>query len=685
MDCELIQVGISKRMDGEPQSRQVLEAVDIHAARCDRCSSFIHRAQRIRTAVRIHEAEPVPDLVASIMAAVAAEPRPAEPELAPPERPAGPMPAPWSSKEREAPPERPGRRRLLRRRLAPTIAAALAVGLIIGSLSVGGPFPHTAQRQPAAQAAPTLGRRVLAEAARLDSLRASFSMVERNFAADVPLRRFDMRVLLSAPERFRLDIDDRSSYPDSSDTPNDLAYIVNGGSSYSDGPTPCPSGLATSCPRRRTAVTNRPPFSAATPVLADLVLPVTALGGLPIRGRPGPEILGHDTVAIELPYERAAPLFPFLALFPALDLGDDSWRPFFPGDRVNLWLDAETLFPLRSEIWMGTGDRLFNQERRAWELRWGMQRDPTKRPLLSIEANAFGPLDDHGHPFRIPRGGDRSTEGARAIPLQRATSRLSYRPDAVGTSAGLDAYRSVVAPAADTEQTVVAYSRGVSWLKIGETRDWTEPELFGVRPEAEQVELPGVGVAYFEPGANLVGRRLAIHTEDSDIVLETNLPRAELLEVAGALDVRGRAIPRAWRVQRAGGVVSKRVPLDEALAGVPFSPRLLSELPAGYTVASAELTETGTQTGLTVFYRQVDSDLGGAPIRLHEELATGSAPIVSNLKPVRVERERGLYDPALQRLEWTHRGVYYAIDSPGLEPPMLVELANTLRPAERGR
>jgi hypothetical protein len=671
-------------MDGEPQSRQVLEAVDIHVEQCGRCTSFVRGAHRIRTAVRIHEAEPVPDLVQSIMAAVAAEPRSAKPELAPLERRVEPTPAPWSSHEREAPPRRRSRRPL-RRRLAPTIAAALAVGLVIGSLSVGGPFPHSAQRQPAAQAAPTLGRRVLAEAARLDSLRASFSMVERNFAADVPVRRFDMRVLLSAPERFRLDIDDRSAYPDSSDTRNDLSYIVNGSSSYSDGPTPCPSGLAKSCPRRQTTVANRPPFSAATPVLADLLLPVTTLGGLPIRGRPGPEILGHDTVAIDLPYERAAPLFPFLALFPALDLGDDSWRPFFPGDRVNLWLDAETLFPLRSEIWVGTGDRLFNQERRAWELRWGMLKDPTKRPLLSIEASAFGPLSDHGHPFRIPGGGDRSTEGAHAIPMRRATSRLSYRPDAIATSAGLDAYRSVVAPAGDAEQTVVAYSRGVSWLKIGETRDWTEPELFGVQPEAEQVQLPGVGVAYFEPGANLVGRRLAIHTEDGDLVLETNLPRAELLDVAGALDVRGRAIPRAWRVQRAGGVVSKRVPLEEALTRVPFAPRLLSELPPGYTVASAELTEMGKRTGLTVFYRQVDSDLGGAPIRLHEELATEPAPIVSNVKPVRVEGERGLYDPALNRLQWNHRGVYYAIDSPGLEPPRLVELANTLRPAETGR
>ena len=292
MDCELIQVGISKRMDGEPQSQQVLEAVDIHLEDCGRCTSFVQGAHRIRTAVRIHEAEPVPDLVQSIMAAVAAEPRPVEPrpvEPRPVERRPEPTPAPWTS---DKPTPHLERRRRLRRRLAPTIAAALAVGLIIGSLSVGGPFPQSAQRQPAAQAEPTLGRQVLAEAARLDSLRASFSMVERNFAADVPVRRFDMRVLLSAPERFRLDIDDRTPYSDSSDTTNDLSYIVNGGSSYSDGPTPCPSGLAKACPRRRTTVANRPPFSAATPVLADLVLPVTTLGGLPIRGRPGPEILG---------------------------------------------------------------------------------------------------------------------------------------------------------------------------------------------------------------------------------------------------------------------------------------------------------------------------------------------------------------------------------------------------------
>ena len=101
MDCELIQVGISKRMDGEPQSQQVLEAVDIHLEDCGRCTSFVQGAHRIRTAVRIHEAEPVPDLVQSIMAAVAAEqrpvePRPAAPVLAPPERRAEPTAAPWS-------------------------------------------------------------------------------------------------------------------------------------------------------------------------------------------------------------------------------------------------------------------------------------------------------------------------------------------------------------------------------------------------------------------------------------------------------------------------------------------------------------------------------------------------------------------------------------------------------------
>jgi hypothetical protein len=38
------------------------------------------------------------------------------------------------------------------------------------------------------------------------------------------------------------------------------------------------------------------------------------------------------------------------------------------------------------------------------------------------------------------------------------------------------------------------------------------------------------------------------------------------------------------------------------------------------------------------------------------------------------------YDPTLHRLQWIRDGVYYAIDSPGMELPDLAALARSLRP-----
>jgi hypothetical protein len=89
VECDVARVGISQEMDGELLPSVVIAAVDAHTDRCPACASFRDRAHRVRAAVRIHEAEPVPDLVAPIMAAVRAEAaakisRPSHP--APPDR-----------------------------------------------------------------------------------------------------------------------------------------------------------------------------------------------------------------------------------------------------------------------------------------------------------------------------------------------------------------------------------------------------------------------------------------------------------------------------------------------------------------------------------------------------------------------------------------------------------------------
>jgi hypothetical protein len=702
VECELVQVGISQRMDGAALSEHVLEALDVHTATCRTCTEFSRRAERVRAAVRIHEAEPVPDLVAPIMAAVAVE-RDRRSSIDTAVR-AGAAPAESVADRADElrvaqgatrPGDgRPTRDRRWKAARSASIAAAVIVGLVLGSVLVGGPLPSDRSRspQPAAQAA-GVGREVLRHAVRIGGVQARFAIAERNYAPDVPIRRFDMRVWLSPPERFRLEIRDQSAYPrGSAYARNNLSYIVDGAASYASGPTACPRGLAGTCPRRSTIVSNRPPFSSDSPIPSDVVLPITTLGGLQgIHAQPGGRILGRDTETVQIPYERAAPLFPFLRL-PTLDLGEDAWRPYYAKDRVIVSLDEQTLLPLRMEVWAASGDRSLTADRKAWQLRFGMQPDPTKRPLLSVTATSFGPLTAQGHPFEIPRlspsAGDaaarqRIDEGARSISLARAARRMRLPLEATARASGLAPYRAATTVSDESRQTILAYASGVSWLKIAETDDWSRGALYGVDPQSEEVAIQGAGVGYFEPGSDWSGRRLAIHTQSSDVLLETNLPRADLLRVASALGLAGRPIPEAWSVQRAGGVVSRRVSLSAAAREVPFPVRLPADgsLPPGYTVASTELTSTRQSVGVTVFYRQVDSDLGGSPIRIHEEPGTRLAPaMLPNERGVRIAGEVARYDPSLRRLQWIRGGVYYAIDSPGMELPDLAALARSLRP-----
>ena len=82
MNCEQTQLILSTRMDGERVGVRHAEAAAVHAEGCARCQSFARRSTLIRRSVRIRAAEPVPDLVEPIMAAVARERiRPSRPSV----------------------------------------------------------------------------------------------------------------------------------------------------------------------------------------------------------------------------------------------------------------------------------------------------------------------------------------------------------------------------------------------------------------------------------------------------------------------------------------------------------------------------------------------------------------------------------------------------------------------------
>jgi outer membrane lipoprotein-sorting protein len=655
VDCERARRAISERMDGERLSPRLTAAVERHVAGCATCAAFEAGAWQLREAARFEVAPAVPDLVDSIMASV----------------------------ERETQERAPVRLRLLaggrarrplipgRIRLAP-LAAALAVGLVAGSVAVGGPWQRP---EGLSVDAAEVTRGVAAAATTLSAYQARFAVTEYHFAADVPVREFSMNVWFKAPERFRLDVVDHTQYPSADVTPTDLELIVNGSSWYSVGPSACPIDV---CPPRETVVENRVPFSSTTPAPTDLILPVTSLADanqLKVVGRGS--LLGRPAIEVRLPFDRAGPLFPFLSL-------GGSWRPFFGSDQVYLWLDARSWFPLSYAVYPAQG-----RERDEWALRFGLPSESPRQPIFQVVALSVDRQPPSAGTFRIPQSKGEQGQGAKPMSISQASKVAGFQPVEPEDVDGLGLYQVVLPPTSTSQgeppQTLITYSKGLAWLKLGETRGWTSNTLYGpVGLQAQEVSLANGGVAYYEPATADHGRRLSIHAEGTDLYVETNLPRDQLLDVAGSLPVTGIPIPAAWAVQRSPEGVTERVTLAQAAAEMPFTILLPASeaLPAGYEVASAEIVRLQEDTALNVYFQQTDTDLGTGPIRLHEEVAKKLPPASSAAQSeVEVRGVIGRWTSDRNQLEWVEQGVYLSLDAAGLSLADLLAVAASLEPS----
>jgi hypothetical protein len=637
-------------MDGEHLSPREVAALDQHLARCSACSSFEKGTWRLREQARFQVAVPVPDLVEDIMAAVATAPRPTQTRA----RVFRPQPRqPWFPR--------------LARTLAPAMAA-LVVGVLVGSLAVGGPWQRPSNAPSAS--ADDVTRGVQAAAANLTAYHATFQITELNFAPDVPVRQLSMDVWFQAPERFRLDVADQTRYPGTAWTPTDLRLVVDGPSWYSSGPAPCPT---VQCPAREVLVRNRVPFSPTTPTPTDLVLPITTLSDanqLTVIGRG--TVLGRSAIEVEIPFERAQPLFPFLSL-------GGEWRPFFPNDRVLVWLDAKSWSPLQYKVFPASG-----QERDQWALRFGLPQEPARRAIFLVTATETDRRAPAAGTFAIPETKFARDQGATTVTLSGAQQVTGFAPVTPNDVAGLDLYQVVVPSKPDTvqtpDETLITYSRGLTWLKLGETRNWSQDTLYGpVAPQAQEVHLPNGGVAYYEPATADHGRRLSIHAAGADLYVETNLPRARLIEVAGSLPVVGESLPESWRIQASGDGTTERVSLEQAAGELPFPVLVPSGPPTGYDFASAELIRIQHSVGLNVYYQQDSADMGAGQIRLHMEAGTELPPASSaDQSAVAVGGAEGRWTPDGSRLEWVQDGVYFSLDGSGLELSDLLAVARSL-------
>jgi hypothetical protein len=627
VNCERVQALVSARMDGVYLTSSQAEATDVHVGGCARCRAFEERSARVRTAVRIRPAEQVPDLTAAIMDRVVRE-------------------RSRAGRGRHA--DRPGSWPLRRRRSRGrgTLLAAALVGALIGSFLVGGPWQGPASRSVAVAA---VARSIRDAAPSIDAFQGSYRIDERGLSPDVPERHLEMDVAFLAPQRFRLDVHDLTSYPTTAWTPTDLTYIEDMPSTYQSGPTGCPGDLPPDvCPPTRTTVSRASDLSAAAPLPADLILPIATFGsphGVQVVGEE--ELDGHQALQVEMSFARAAPLFPFLRL-------GGTWRPFFAGDRVHLWLDTTSWAPIRYDVTPSN-----DPARRAWEMRFGLPPEAPNEPILQVAAESVSETPPPASLFEIPGLGT-----PEQVPLADAAQRLGYVPSLPTEPGGLGLVTVAVSgtSASRVPGSVVVYAAGLDYLRLGEDPGWKGPGPFGPLDESSQrIVLPGGGVAFYEPAGEGLGRRLAIHGPGTDLYLETNVPLPELLSIASSIPVRGEDFPGRWRVHSTGGLTMVRISPNDALKIAGLS--ALPQLPAGYRAESAQRESLhGALTGVTIRFRERDTDAAGPPLIFHVE-PRRSLPPPSSAAQSRVEMGTitGRWTPSRSLLEWADRGAYWSL------------------------
>jgi hypothetical protein len=645
--CDAAQRVVSSAMD---ERFPVDPETERHVESCRACTRFATGSWRIRDAARFELAPPVPDMVPAIMDRVRAEE--ADRLLG-----WGPQPNPaltW----------------LNRRKV--TIAAA-AAGLILGIvLTAGGLVPIRSAEDTAALAS-EIPHELVRAAFGLDAYQATFDIEESNWTRAVPRRTFVAQVSFVAPESFRVEVRDTTRYPSDAWPRNDLTMVTDGRGWQASGPDPCPSSSLPACPTNepvKRSIVDRPPFDARTSMPTDVIVPMTVLAASDRVTVVGPDrVAGRDAVVVDLAYQDASSLFQYVRF-----LG--SWRPFFPQDRVEVWLDRDTWFPLRYEVLPAPGP-----ERAAWATQMGLPREPEGVPVFTATARGLSTAPAPGDRFAVQAGSEAVDEGFQDLALpEGGRCSADATPIRVCRPNGLRLYRYgrfLRSPLRPYNQSVLAYARGLSWLTVTRVQGWQQEALFGIGPFPEAVTLPGTkAVGYYEPATSNDPRRLAMHTARGELLLATNLPRADLLAAAASLPVTGLGIPGAWRTQLwSGGVVQQ----GEGKTG--FTVLVPSSLPPGYERVAVQTARSDRSTGLTLVYRRPGAELDGVGLILYQATGQTLAPPNSpDEQTVRIGALTARWSPDQHLLEWVDQGVYRSLSGPAFDLGMLAKVAASLRP-----
>jgi hypothetical protein len=634
--CNEARVEASARLDEEIDERTEL-ALDEHLSECAACRAHEQSLRQVRSALRVRPADEAPDLAPEIMERVRAD----------------------GGRARR-------RDEWLERVRIASIAAAAAALVLLG---VSAPW----QDDPSGVAEAVQIQRKVREAARsLETYRATFSISERGWHPAVDVRRFQAKLWFNAPERFKLELRDLTTYPTPDWPRTDVDVIAAPGWWWSREPSLCPVEALPGCEvtssgstrvveavEQTHAVDRRAPFDATRPVGTDIVVPLETIAssdGLTVLGTD--QILGRDAYRVTLPYAQALPLVQSL-------LAEGSWRSFYPLDRVEMWIDSQTLFPLRFKVIASS-----SQDRNEWSAIEGVSDRPGEI-LLSVRATSLAEPDEMAAgTFDSPPGRSAAATGGFA-----ARSFEDIAADgAPRFVAGLKPYRAGVT---DSGHEVLAYANGTTWLKV------TRGDASFVRSSlatAEEVRLADGGFGYYLPADKSLRRSLDMVSGDMGIRIESNLARAELLRAAASLPLRGQRAPET--MDRPGGLTIRRLSLGD-VAALKWA-EIPGALPRGYRpeAPSAVLLSSSRGGGrtLTLDYRRAEAEYDGLGIRIAQ------APSVDALPPspeasvhVRMGRRVGRWSPESGELEWIDAGTYRAIAAPSLDLPRIIGIARGLR------
>jgi hypothetical protein len=603
MSCVDVRRLVSERFDGEAVDDA---ALDGHVAGCAECRRFAEGASALRRRLRFEPVGEVPDVAGAVRQQLAA-----------------PAAAVTPARTRS-------------RSTIVAAAAALAVGAIVGANLVG-----VGGNAPAPVLASTLPERVADAQGAVGGLQEDLRLVERGWHPGVPERTWQGTLDYRAPESLALVWHDETAYPSGAWRPNDLSLRTDGEAWSATGLDSCPSYAQPACsaggPRER-AVVDRPPFADDAPVPLELIVPVRSFTRVDTATVLGAgEVAGRQTVEVSAVAAQVSPLLQGLA--PAGNL-----RSVHPTDEVRLSLDAERMVPLRLRV-VASSD----PDRRTWAIRRGYA-DHAGLVVLALDVTTLD-LDTPPEASVVPP----AAADARDAGFQRGDPGLALDPP---TPAGFTPNRSGTIEGA-TPTAVWSWSDGRAWIRLQATDAWQGDGLFGDLGPLVRAEPFGTGEVWVRAD----GRRVGLHADGLDLVVDGSVDTPELVAVLRSLDVTPVDLPEAWPEHRA----ASRSAIRQALPGA-----------LGLRVDGFE-RPVGRVDGASVVL--VAAGAGERGLRLDQQPGAHiSQPVELDYETLEVRGRPGRYAPGSGRLEWVEDGHVLTLRGTGLTRAELLTVADGLAP-----